>query len=467
MGVTPAAVAAEVFGFGRLRPGQEEAAGALACGRDCLVIMPSSAGKSAIYQIAAIMLGGPAVVVSPLLSLQRDQARHLREHGQTAIAVNAASSARNRGEAFTLLREGRRGFIFLAPEQLARDDVRNALAGSPPKLIAVDEAHCVSAWGHDFRPDYLRVGAVIGSLAPRPVVAALTATAAPPAREEIAQRLGLRRTRAVIRGSTGRRFTCRCGPSTTARTKMLLSWTRSGSWRGPASCTPPPAGRRVIWPGGWAPVYHAGLRRAEREAAQRAFTGGQTLVATSAFGMGVDQPGVRFVVHAAVPGSLDEYYQEIGRSGRDGRPAAAVCCYRPEDLALPRFFAGGLPDEGQLVTVAQAVRHRSLERSRVEMMRRYAELTDCRRRFLLGYFGERVNEPCGRCDNCDAGRSSPAHPEDEVLPAGTRVEHLDWGSGTVLDGDGDRMRVLFDEVGYKELATRIVLERRVLSPAAG
>ena len=243
-------IAAAVFGYTSLRPGQQQAAAALAQGRDRLAVMPSGAGKSAIYQLAAIALGGPAVVVSPLLSLQRDQAEHLRSHGLTAVTVNAAAPESRRTEAYDLLRTGTAGFVFLAPEQLARDDVRDVLTAAPPRLLAVDEAHCVSAWGHDFRPDYLRIGDVISSLARRPVVAALTATAAPPVREEIVRRLYLRRRPRSSAGSTGRRSTCRSGPSTRPATRRPRSGRRPGSSAAPASSTRRPARRPSSTRGG-------------------------------------------------------------------------------------------------------------------------------------------------------------------------------------------------------------------------
>src|SRR5579859_2285212 len=518
-------IARDVLGHPELRPGQLEAAAALAGGRDCLAILPSGAGKSAIYQIAAVALGGPAVVVSPLLALQREQADALRARGLTAIAVNALSGASARREAAELLASGGTGFIFLGPEQLARDDVRDDLARAPVRLFTVDEAHCIASWGHDFRPDYLRLGGVIEAFAARPAVAALTATAAPPVRQEIVDRLGLRDPRQVIRDfdrpeiHLAVRSFHRADDQRAAVLTAVREQSGSGlvytATRGQAETYAALLGVRH---------YHGGLSRAERLAAQRVFEGGATIVATSAFGMGMDRPGVRFVVHAEVPASLDEYYQEIGRAGRDGRPATAICCYRAEDLGLVRFFAAGMPSQDDLAAVAAAVdrpltrrdlatrtqlplgrlgellnlleatgavrlrrlvepapgrpapaqaaaraaevaqHHRSIERSRVEMMRRFAEMTDCRRRFLLRYFGEAVSQACQNCDNCDAGLSRPLVPAGLFSP-GERVTHHQWGPGLVLEAEADRLTVLFDDYGYRELSTQVVTGRHLLAPA--
>jgi ATP-dependent DNA helicase RecQ len=497
---------------------------ALAAGRDCLAVMPSGAGKSAVFQLATIALGGPAVVVSPLLSLQRDQSEHLTAHGLTAATVNGGTSEGQRAAAYDLLRKGQTAFVFLAPEQLAREDVRAVLAAAPPRLLAVDEAHCVSAWGHDFRPDYLRIIDVIEALEPRPVVAALTATAAPPVREEIATRLGLQDPAQVIRGFDRPEIHLAVRMFHEAGDKEAAVLATTGELDGTGIIyaatreeTEQYAGQLELRP------YHAGLSRSRREETQEIFAAGASIVATSAFGMGIDRPDVRFVLHASVPGSLDEYYQEVGRAGRDGQAATAILFYRPEDLGLRQFFSGGLPDETLLAEVAAATQtpvslhelsersglserrltglinlleaagavrlngeiepvpdgpgpaeaaaraveiatqYRSVERSRVEMMRRYAEMTDCRRRFLLRYFGQGANDPCGRCDNCDAGRSTPAGGAGP-FGAGLRVEHPEWGRGVVLADEGDRISVFFDEVGYKELLTTAVLEHHILTP---
>jgi ATP-dependent DNA helicase RecQ len=517
-------IAREVLGYAALRPAQLDAATALVSGQDCLAILPSGAGKSAIYQIAAIALGTPAVIVSPLLALQRDQADALRARGLTAVTVNGLSGRRAREQAGALLASGQPGFIFLGPEQLARDDVRATLARSPVRLFAVDEAHCIASWGHDFRPDYLRLGAIIDAFPARPAVVALTATAAPPVRQEITDRLGLRDPSQVIRGFDRPEIhlAVRGFHRADDKQQAVLDAVRGQAGSGLVYA----ATRKEAEAYGallGVRYYHGGLSRADRARAQEDFERGVTIVATSAFGMGIDRPDVRFVVHATVPGSLDEYYQEIGRCGRDGKPAVAICCYRAEDLGLLRYFASGLPDHDDLAAVARAVdgplsrselaartqlpagriaallnlleaagavrvrrqvepaagrpapgeaadlaveiatQHRSVERSRVEMMRRYAEMTDCRRRFLLRYFGEPVSKACGACDNCDAGRSKPVVPAGLFFP-GERVTHHQWGHGLVLDAEADRLTVLFDDYGYRELATPVVSGRHLLTP---
>src|SRR6201994_2385973 len=346
-------LAADIFGYRALRPGQQDAVAALAAGRDCLAVMPSGAGKSAVYQLAAIALDGPAVVVSPLLSLQRDQSEHLTSHGLTAATINGNTSERQRAAAYDLLRAGQVAFVFLAPEQLAREDVRAILAEAPPRLLAVDEAHCVSAWGHDFRPDYLRIIDVVEELEPRPAVAALTATAAPPVREEIVTRLGLQEPAQVVRGFDRPEIhlAVRLFPEADDQEAAVLATAGEESGTGIVYAATRAGTERYANELSLRPS-HAGLSRKQRDENQETFAQGASIVATSAFGMGIDRPDVRFVLHASVPGSLDEYYQEVGRAGRDGQPAEAILFYRPEDLSLHQFFSGGLPDETLLAEVA-------------------------------------------------------------------------------------------------------------------
>ncbi|MGW2223056.1 RecQ family ATP-dependent DNA helicase [Nonomuraea sp. NPDC001684] len=524
-------VARQALGLTDLRPGQLRAMTALAEGRDTLVVMPTGSGKSAIYQVPALLLRGPTLVVSPLIALQRDQVEALRDRDEEAVSLDAGTRAAERAETFQALRAGETEFLFCAPEQLVRPDVLRELAAAAPSLMVVDEAHCVSAWGHDFRPDYLRLGAVADALG-RPVVAALTATAAPPVRAEIAERLGMRTPVEIVQGfdrpnislEVRRALDDPAGDIVTtvaAAKKPGIVYTSSRRQTGRLSGLLAEAGVRAA-------AYHAGLRRAERDAVHDRFMAGDldVVVATNAFGMGIDKPDVRFVLHAEIPGSPDAYYQEIGRAGRDGEPADALLFYRPEDLGMQRFFTGGTPDEERLARVAEAVaesgpgsdrkglaeraglsarrltalldlleragavrlgtrkvdpvpgldpqaaasrarelaeRRRDVDRSRLEMMRRYAETTDCRRRFLLGYFGEELADNCGDCDTCRAGTAGQASPESGPFPLHARVEHRAWGPGQVIQRGEDRLTVLFEDAGYRELQLDVVLEEGLLA----
>ncbi len=540
-------IAADLFGFPDLRPGQAEAVRAVLGGRDTLVVMPTGAGKSAIYQIAAALIDGPTVVVSPLIALQRDQVEALAARGSAALRAVSANSAKPqhaRVAAMAALQAGHAEFLFLSPEQLARPDVVAEVAGARPSLFVVDEAHCVSSWGHDFRPDYLRLGTVLAEIgaaqACRPTILALTATAAPPVRAEICERLRMSDPAQISSGYDRPNLTLAVDQFQEDDAKRDAVVLRAAAESKPGIVYAATRRDTVAYAealselGLHARPYHAGLRMGERERVQSAFMAGNldVVVATTAFGMGIDKPDVRFVLHADVPDSVDTYYQEIGRAGRDGEPAVVVLFYRPEDLGLRKFFASGTPDPhllqkvatlvslhhgpvsvadlrteaaisagrltaainllegvGALETLpggdlrvpvgapspaeaaeralAEAAGHRSMERSRVEMMRGYAETSGCRRRYVLGYFGEQVSATCGNCDICQGTAAeierSPEH--DARYPVSSRVEHRKWGAGVVMRCDGDRIVVLFDGVGYRTLSVPAVEEADLLRSA--
>jgi RecQ family ATP-dependent DNA helicase len=527
-------VAREVFDWRQLRPGQSEAMEHLLRGRDVLVVMPTGGGKSAVYQVPAQLLPGPTIVISPLIALQRDQMVSLAERkAGGAVVINSTQSAGASASSLEQIRAGKAEYVFLSPEQLAKPELVDQLVAARPSLIAVDEAHCVSAWGHGFRPDYLQLGRVIERLGHPPVIA-LTATASPPVREDIVAALGLRDVRQVIRGfdRPNIHLAVRRYADESAKRRALVADAAGRDGLGLVYV----ATRRdtevyaeaLAAAGLRAEAYHAGMKASERERVHALFSGDglDVVVATSAFGMGIDKPDVRYVLHSAPPESPDSYYQEIGRAGRDGGPADAVLYYRSEDLGLRRFFNGGRPDEAGLHQVAELVHkgpvdarslrdalgigpskltglvnllqqteaielsdrgrlryadagpapqqavadameldesRRKVDASRIDMMRGYAETTGCRRRYLLEYLGEPYP---GNCDNCGTNPIEKVA-IDAPFPMHSDVIHAAWGPGTVMRTEPDRITVLFEDNGYKTLSLDAVQRDDLLTLAKG
>jgi ATP-dependent DNA helicase RecQ len=337
-------IARENLNFSSLRPGQEEAIRALVRGRDALVVQPTGSGKSAIYQIAGLMTTGAAVVVSPLIALQHDQIDALESIQAEAGAVNSHQRVTENRDVLEKAESGEIDFLFLAPEQLRKPETLERLKNMEIGLFAVDEAHCISEWGHDFRPDYLGLGKVIEELN-HPTVVALTATASPEVRDEIVSRLHLQNPQILVSGFDRPNIHLEVHHSTSIAEKQeaLLSRVRWAKTPGIIYCGTrkgcEEVQRNLTEADVSGVVYHAGLRPKERAAIQDKFMndGAEIIVATNAFGMGIDKPDIRFVFHFDIPESLDAYYQQIGRAGRDDERSDAVLFYRPEDIGLRKF----------------------------------------------------------------------------------------------------------------------------------
>ncbi len=445
----PAEILQSVFGYSAFRPYQEEIVATLVGGEDAFVLMPTGGGKSLCYQIPALCRPGVGIVVSPLISLMKDQVDALVANGVRAAFYNSSLAAAEARQVLAQLHGGELDLLYLAPERLMSEEFLARLAGMPIALFAIDEAHCVSQWGHDFRPEYVQLGRLRQHFPGVPLLA-LTATADPQTRADILARLQLRHARVFVAGfdRPNIRYNVVDKQKPFAQLQAFLK-----GRRGEAGIVYALSRKRVeevaaklAATGLKAAPYHAGLPDAERKRVQEAFLRDdlQIVVATVAFGMGIDKPNVRFVVHYDLPKNIESYYQETGRAGRDGLPSEALLLFGYGDVAIVRGLIeqGGNPEQ------------KRVELHKLNAMVGFAEAQNCRRRVLLGYFGEHLAADCGNCDVC----VSPPETYDATVDAQKALSCVyrvgqRFGVGHVVEVLRGAQSQRIQELGHDRLST--------------
>ncbi|MFC6294359.1 DNA helicase RecQ [Lactiplantibacillus daoliensis] len=416
------------FGYDEFRSGQKAVIEQVLAGQNTLAVMPTGGGKSLCYQIPALLFEGLTVVVSPLISLMKDQVDALNDNGIAATFINSSMDYRDINLRLQELRAGDYTLLYIAPERLDSPQFIQALGNLPIRLLAIDEAHCISQWGHDFRPSYLALSTAIEQLPTHPQVLALTATATEQVAQDICQRLkiapdkevntGFARDNldlSVVKDQDTDKYILDYLAANATEAGIIYASTRKEVTRLVALLK-----RHHVQ----ATMYHAGLDDDVRRKNQEDFLYDrvQVMVATNAFGMGIDKSNVRFVIHAQVPGTLEAYYQEAGRAGRDGLPSQAILIYRAKDIQIQHFFI----DESEM---DDEHKHRSYHK--LQLMTQYANTQGCLQQFILNYFGE-DSEPCGRCSNCRDDRAAQdiTTATQKVLSCVVRL-HSRFGKGVV------------------------------------
>ncbi|MBB1398152.1 DNA helicase RecQ [Pseudoalteromonas sp. SG44-8] len=392
---SPAAILKQVFGYSEFRDGQETVINAALNGQDSLVLLPTGGGKSVCYQVPALALSGLTVVISPLISLMQDQVSQLQALGVKAAYINNSLNRDEQQQIYQQLHSGLLKLLYVAPEKVLQHEFKERLSHLNISLFAIDEAHCVSHWGHDFRPHYCRLSELKQRFADVPMMA-LTATADKATRFDIVQQLGLNAPY-IHTGSFDRpniRYTIEEKFKPLAQLLRYLKEQQNQS--GIIYCTSrkrvDEIAEKIADAGMNAAAYHAGMSNEQRQFVQTGFARDdiQIVVATVAFGMGINKPNVRFVLHYDIPKSIESYYQETGRAGRDGLAAEAIMYFDPADIGRVRRFFEDIEDE----------QRRRVEEQRFNAMASFAEAQTCRRQILLNYFSEYQREPCGNCDIC-------------------------------------------------------------------
>lgn len=443
----------QYFGYDSFRGGQEHAVDTLLAGKDLLAVMPTGAGKSICFQLPALCLPGITLVVSPLISLMSDQVMALKQMGVPAAYLNSSLSERQYALALQYAYQGRYKLIYVAPERLQTPSFLQFAQQMEISLLAVDEAHCVSQWGQDFRPSYLEIASFLSQLPHRPPVGAFTATATPQVRRDIVQQLGLRSPECIVTGfdRPGLCFSVQQPKDKLQALRRIVAQHTGES--GIVYCgtrkNVEEVCQALLDDGIAATRYHAGLEPEERRRNQEEFLydRAQVCVATNAFGMGIDKSNVRYVVHYNMPMDLESYYQEAGRAGRDGAQADCILLYSKQDVHLARFLLERKDPPEALDEEAQA-QLRERDEERLKQMVFYSTTKRCLRQFLLRYFGQPAYGDCGNCGSC-LRPQQPTWLDSKPAPPKTKPVALPNTRGS----DGDlylRLRTLRTSIARKE-----------------